>query len=200
MSSGLLFAAAIAVAILFLELTLKAFNVPTAARIAGLFVALVLAVVVYPRNNPEPLSGVSDGVVIAPGPDPGPGDAGPDAGKIFLDTSPSQIVAASVGKTGYQAEQLVAGYVGKWLRIDVVVRDVTTTGPTRLAIIGRSQENKPTDVLLGFDKKLYESTLSEVQLGSTLTAICTFGSVDYGAVSLDNCEPRASIGPRQRRP
>ena len=112
-----------------------------------------------------------------PSPSPSP--------RFFADITPRELVEPYLQKNPVQADVAVAGYKGKWLKVDVEVAGIAD-------LFGKLQLQGPdaegAKLLLSFDRERYMAEFASFRAGQHLSVSCVFDQVLLGQVLLDNCE------------
>jgi hypothetical protein len=116
--------------------------------------------------------------------------------RFFLDVTPRDLVDPYLQKKPLQADLAVAGYKGKWLRVNVEFRAIfPKIFPDQLVIDARDFDG--VQLALYFDRDRYIAEFAGLRAGHHLSVTGMFDQVILGQVMLKNCEIE---NPSQQQP
>jgi putative nucleic acid binding protein len=106
--------------------------------------------------------------------------------RFFLDVTPREL-AGAYKKNPLQADLAVAGYKGKWLKVEVVVTAILPQMSSNDLNIQARDADK-TLLVLRFDRDRYVATFAQLRGGEHLSVSGIFSGVLLGVVNLHKCE------------
>ena len=96
-----------------------------------------------------------------------------------------EILSDFEGRTEMEAQRIAKQHIGKWLRVDDVVRDVYEFSDEIRVAAGKLRS--PT-VFLAFEKEPWLVTLETLRVGDRITAEGKINSVSSFSINLADCE------------
>jgi len=131
-----------------------------------------------PTAAPRPMR--TTGIKLAP-------QRARDAERQFVDVTPGYLVGLFDSHTTWEADRLVADFVGKWIRVQGTVRDVSKMGDAMYVQVREDATlNSVTTTMLFRDS--WSDRVSTLRRGDTIRAIGQIADADRLALRLDPCE------------
>jgi hypothetical protein len=107
--------------------------------------------------------------------------------RFFIDVTPRDLIDPYLHKNPLQADLAVAGYKGKWLKVDVEFRAIfPKIFADQLVVDVRDSEG--VQLALYFDRDRYIAEFAGLRAGHHLSVTGMFDQVILGQVMLKNCE------------
>jgi hypothetical protein len=113
-------------------------------------------------------------------------DAKRNAGRqerIIVDTTPQKLMDFYKGRTGLEAQRLIAPYIGKWIKVNDNISSTQQTGHEILVTF----QSPFSAVFLNFDFKWLDR-LSVLPPNAKISAFCAIADVGSSGTKLTHCE------------
>lgn len=116
------------------------------------------------------------------------------SGRVFVESTPAQIIASVANLNGIQAHQVIStSYLGKHLRLELPLGVVEITDGGRLvAVLDETEDSSeyvtPIQVLCLFPDLSSQGRLSHLRRGDTVRVQGRITAVRGRAIMLDACE------------
>lgn len=107
-------------------------------------------------------------------------------GRNYVDVEPRFLLGFFKSHTAIQANQMVAGYVGSWMRLSGSLDNVMKNGPTRWQLTFRTFGREP--VFMYFTDKRWSPRLATLRRGDKIVVDGRIREVDSVSVHLEDCE------------
>jgi hypothetical protein len=108
----------------------------------------------------------------------------PTSERVIVDTTPSELMEKYKGRSGLEADRIVAPYIGKWIKISGKADYIQGAGNGALVTI---KPDAFTAAFLYFDAKWLDK-LSVLPMHSAISALCQINYVGPSGSKFVNCE------------
>jgi hypothetical protein len=111
-------------------------------------------------------------------------------GRTFVDVTPEYLTGLFKEHTSIQAAKLVEAFIGKWIRLEGSLRDVTAISEDKALVYFTSETFEyGTNVVMYFnDKATIENRLRVLKKGDQIAVIGQIQYIISMEVGLENCE------------
>ena len=108
----------------------------------------------------------------------------PSSSKIYTQRTPAEICAEFEGRTSLQAETLVKTHIGKWIRLQGKISDISSARDN----ISVTLTNRQPNICLWFDAKLWQQHLETAISGDSIEAEGKIESIEQYWFFVEDCE------------
>lgn len=116
----------------------------------------------------------------------------PASDKIYSLRTAKEIFSEFDNRTNMEADKILAAYIGKWLQVDDLVKNIFDHSDSIRVLVGRALE---PGISLSFGKKLWQERLETMRIGDRLIAEGRIDRIDPLYIHLEGCEILEAIRP-----
>ena len=116
----------------------------------------------------------------------------PASDKIYSLRTAKEIFSEFDNRTNLEADKILAAYIGKWLQVDDLVKNIFDHSDSISVLVGRALE---PGISLSFGKKLWQERLETMRIGDRLIAEGRIDCIDPLYIHLEGCEILEAIRP-----
>ncbi len=121
----------------------------------------------------------------------------PSASRVFVESTPKDLVALFKTRTSAQAQRVLEPLYGQWMRLHGTVGDVGEWTDSGSEVVFQSPPRDPYVSMMFKDKNVFDNSLSVLKAGVRITIVGQIERIDAAGIQITNCEIE-SIG-RLRR-
>ena len=107
--------------------------------------------------------------------------------RVIVSETPSYLLRMYSNHTSLEADKLTAPYIGKWMRLSGVLRDVQSPTPAGIAVKFISIEKYQAFIDTWFDDKWLDK-LSVLRAGTKIVALCQIQEIQPKSMTFQHCE------------
>jgi hypothetical protein len=107
--------------------------------------------------------------------------------RVFVEETPEYLLSLGKDMTSVQREQVVAIYIGKWMKISSPVRNVSSLDARGMFVMSDIDRSQLQSIQMFFDPK-WSNRLTLLRRGQNISAVGQIYSISVLDIILRNCE------------